>query len=81
MPRSYPDVRDLLNTKAMPGTKCCACDGPGWRLVRIAWDYMRGSDDILPACKRHWNMADSNEGRFIAHMLTKDKFVRDKGSR
>jgi hypothetical protein len=34
---------------------------------------MRGDDSTEPVCGRHRRMAENEPGRFIAHMLTKDK--------
>ena len=72
-------VRGEFAGKPTPKTACCACHKDAVAQVRVAWDYMRGNDDWEPVCLRHLGMAKGDKpGRFIAHMLTKDKFTPEK---
>jgi len=41
---------------------------------------MRGEDEMEPVCKRHRRMAEENASRFIAHMMTKSKFVKARAA-
>lgn len=80
MPRKYPLVRDVMDARPSEPVECCACNKPAVTSVRVAWDYMRGNDEVEPACRRHFKMADQTPGRFIAHMLTKERHVKAAAS-
>lgn len=75
MSRRYPHTRGDFGGAPETDQECCACQSRAVATVRVAWDYMRGNDDWMPACARHRNMAENQSGRFIAHMLTKDRHV------
>lgn len=73
MGKRYPDTRGEFGGAPTAHSECCACKDEATAQVRIAWDYMRGNDDWVPACNRHRTMAENQSSRFIAHMLTKDR--------
>lgn len=73
--REYPDHRDDGAFSKPDGNECEACGQPATHWVRIAWDYMRGNDDIYKACGRHVGIARRSAGQFVAHMNTKDKHL------
>jgi hypothetical protein len=71
--RQYPDTRGEFGGAPLEPCECTACQEPAVSTARVAWSYMRGDDSTEPVCKRHRRMAEDNPGRFIAHMLTKEK--------
>ena len=75
MGRQYPFYR-CEHADAQSGAECCACDKRAVKSVRIAYSYMRGEDEFEPVCKRHFKMVENEEGRFFAHMATKERFLK-----
>jgi len=74
----YPFLRSS-SFLGEPAGECAACASPATHSVRIAGDYMRGNDDFYVVCSRHFKMSSTNTSRFVAHFLTKDKFVKRSG--
>lgn len=77
--RQYPC---LHGTKAIPDyareefRACAACDKEATHWATISWSYMRGEDDSEPVCQRHERMAWKQFSRFMAHIATKEKFLK-----
>ena len=80
MGRNYPDTRGEFAGPPSEPKECTACQKLATAQVRVAWDYMRGSDDWEPVCKRHRKMAEHQSRRFIAHMMTKDRHFSKSGA-
>ena len=78
--RRYPMIRDDGALQGRHEHECEACDKPAGHWVRIAYDYMRGNDETVYSCARHYQMARSNFNRFMAHLATKEKFCGNKST-
>lgn len=70
-----PEIREQGKADNPKGEECEACAKTATRWVRVAWDYMRGNDDIYLVCDRHASIANQNLRRFLAHCRSKDKFL------
>lgn len=60
--------------------ECAACDKPAVVSVGIEWDWMRGEDSYVPACRWHKKMALNEVKRFVGHINSKDKFLASKNA-
>lgn len=78
--REYPQVRYETGGAPAELCECCACAERAVATTRVAYSYMRGEDEMEPVCKRHRRMAEENASRFIAHMMTKSKFVKARAA-
>lgn len=64
------------------GDVCEACDKPATHTVTVEYGYMRGTDHEPHAvCPRHRIVAKNQIRRFIAHMVTKERFLAERKAR
>ena len=52
----YPRISGRRGTPKRKTILCSACEAPATLFVTIQWNYMRGDDDVLPACAGHAGM-------------------------
>lgn len=71
----YPRFSHLKHSKKPVG-ECEACDKPAHFYVIVEFDYMRGNDGAYKTCQRHASIAQDNIKKFLAHITTKDKFIK-----
>jgi len=77
--RRYPCYGRSERVDFDPPRECEACDQPAVGTARIQFSYMRGEDEIYAVCQRHSRMALRQVERFLAHVESKPRFLREKG--
>lgn len=77
----YPQFRGINPSKGKKSIgECCACDKPAWFHVIIAFDWMRGNDEVYSTCQRHALIAQDNIKKFLAHVETKELYLKRKST-
>lgn len=73
--KQYPQLHSIRYSDAVEAD-CVACERIAIATARVEWSYMRGEDEFEPVCRRHAQMAENQFKRFIAHMNTKEEFLK-----
>lgn len=74
--RSYPCWSG--GSRQNQGNECEACAKSANASVQIQWGWSRSDDEWYDVCSRHAQMAREKVTRFIAHVSSKEKFLKEQ---